>query len=173
MGVTGFLNRINDMVVRENIDVDANSLQMLQAEFPEMTADKAAKLERYSLYRNSDKGDVKGVQLNVSANLFEGFNLSANYAYTYARSKSGEDWMTLERSIRHAATIAANYHRQWGKYKMNINLNGRLQSKTYYPDYEDAHLASGCGTSIPPILLMWQDGLSLNPVSVSIISLTG
>ena len=138
VGVTGFLNRINDMVVRENIDVDANSLQMLQTEFPEMTADQAAKLERYSLYRNSDKGDVKGVQLNVSANLFEGFNLSANYAYTYARSKSGEDWMTLERSIRHAATIAANYHHQWGKYKMNINLNGRLQSKTYYPDYEDA-----------------------------------
>ena len=138
VGVTGFLNRINDMVVRENIDVDANSLQMLQTEFPEMTADQAAKLERYSLYRNSDKGDVKGVQLNVSANLFEGFNLSANYAYTYARSKSGEDWMTHERSIRHAATIAANYHRQWGKYKMNINLNGRLQSKTYYPDYEDA-----------------------------------
>ena len=138
VGVTGFLNRINDMVVRENIDVDANSLQMLQAEFPEMTADQAAKLERYSLYRNSDKGDVKGVQLNVSANLFEGFNLSANYAYTYARSKSGEDWMTLERSIRHAATIAANYHHQWGKYKMNVNLNGRLQSKTYYPGYEDA-----------------------------------
>ena len=138
VSVTGFLNRIKDMVVRQNIDVDATTLQMLQTEFPEMTTDQAQKLERYSLYRNSDKGDVKGVQVNISANLFTGFNLSANYAYTYARSKSGEEWMTLERSIRHAATIAANYHHQWGIYKMNINLNGRLQSKTYYPDYEDA-----------------------------------
>jgi outer membrane receptor for ferrienterochelin and colicins len=40
--------------------------------------------------------------------------------------------------MRHAATIAANYHHTWGKYGLNVNLNGRLQSKTYYPDYEDA-----------------------------------
>ena len=45
----------------------------------------------------------------------------------------------MERSIRHAATIAANYHHTWGKYRLNINLNGRLQSKTYYTGtYEDA-----------------------------------
>ncbi len=67
VSVTGFMNRINDMVIRENIDVDATSLAMLQAEFPEMTDDQAQKLERYSLYKNSDKGDVKGVQVNVSA----------------------------------------------------------------------------------------------------------
>jgi outer membrane receptor for ferrienterochelin and colicins len=78
------------------------------------------------------------MQVNVSANVFEGCNLSANYVYTYARTKSGEEWTVLERSIRHAATIAANYHHRWGKYALNVNVNGRLQSKTYYPDYEDA-----------------------------------
>ncbi len=138
VSVTGFMNRINDMVIRQNIDVDATALAMLQAEFPEMTADQAQKLERYSLYRNSDKGDVKGVQVNVSANLFQGFNLSANYVYTYARSYSDEKWTPLERSIRHAATVAANYYHSWGNYGLNVNVNGRLQSKTYYPDYEDA-----------------------------------
>ena len=138
VSVTGFWNRINDMVIRQNIDVDASSLAMLQNEFPEMTAEQAQKLERYSLYKNSDKGDVKGVQLNVSANLFSGFNLSANYVYTYARTKSGDDWTVLERSIRNAATIAANYYHRWGDYGLNVNVNGRLQSKTYYPDYEDA-----------------------------------
>ncbi|MBR4920685.1 MAG: TonB-dependent receptor [Prevotella sp.] len=138
VSLTGYLNRINDMVVRQNIDVDDAALQMLQKEFPEMTADQAAKLERYSLYQNSDKGDVKGLQANVSANLFQGFNLSANYAYTYARTNNGTEWSVLERSIRHAATIAANYHHSWGKYGLNVNLSGRLQSKTYYPDYEDA-----------------------------------
>ncbi len=138
VSMTGYLNRINDMVVRQNIDVNDASLKMLQQEFPEMTDGQAAKLERYSLYQNSDKGDVKGVQVNVSANIFKGFNLSANYVYTYARTKNGEAWALLERSIRHAATIAANYHHSWGKYGLNVNLNGRLQSKTYYPDYEDA-----------------------------------
>ena len=138
VSVTGFLNRINDMVVKQNVKVTDASLAMLRKEFPEMTDDEAAKLEQYALYQNSDKGDVKGVQVNVSANLFAGFNLSANYVYTYARSKSGDAWSPLERSMRHAATIAANYHHVWGKYGLNVNLNGRLQSKTYYPGYEDA-----------------------------------
>ncbi len=138
VSLTGFINRINDMVVKENIPVDDASLVMLKREFPEMTNEEATKLVSYALYQNSDKGDVKGVQLNVSANLFPGFNFSTNYAYTYARTKSGEEWTPLERSIRHTTTIAANYHHAWGKYGLDVNLNGRLQSKTYYPGYEDA-----------------------------------
>ena len=138
VSVTGYLNRINDMVVRQNIDVTPDLLAMLQGEFPEMTDDQAGKLERYSLYKNSDEGSVKGVQVNVSANLFRGFNLSANYVYTYARTRSGGDWTVMERSIRNAVTLAANYFHNWGKYGLNVNVNGRLQSKTYYPDYEDA-----------------------------------
>ena len=138
VSVTGFLNRINDMVVKENIKVDDVSLAMLRKEFPEMTDDQASRLEQYALYQNSDVGDVKGLQLNLSANLFAGFNLSANYVYTYARSKSAAEWENLERSIRHAATVAANYHHAWRRYGLNVNLNGRLQSKTYYPGYENA-----------------------------------
>jgi outer membrane receptor for ferrienterochelin and colicins len=138
VSVTGYLNRINDMVVRQNIAVDDASMQMLRQEFTEMTDAEAAKLERYSLYQNSDKGDVKGMQVNVSANVFEGCNLSANYVYTYARTKSADEWTVLERSIRHTATVAANYRYSWRRCRLNLNLNGRLQSKTYYPGYEDA-----------------------------------
>ena len=139
VSITGFLNRINDMVVKQNVDVDDATRKMLLAEFPEMTQDQADKMVSYALYQNSDKGDVKGLQVNVSANIFEGFNLSANYVYTYARTKSDDEWTVLERSIRHAATITANYHHTWGRYGLNVNLNGRLQSKTYYTgNYEDA-----------------------------------
>ena len=147
VSLTGYINRVNDMVVKQNVTVDEASLVMLKKEFPEMTQDQADKMVSYALYQNSDKGDVKGVQLNVSANIFSGFNLSANYAYTYARAKSVSDgsadspdlWLPLERSIRHAATIAANYHHAWKNYGLNVNLNGRLQSKTYYTgSYENA-----------------------------------
>ena len=139
VSITGYLNRINDMVVKQNIDVDDATRQMLMNEFPEMTQDQADKMVSYALYQNSDKGDVKGVLVNVSANVVKGLNLSANYAYTYARTCTDDAWTMLERSIRHAATIAANYHHVWGKYRLNVNLNGRLQSKTYYTgSYEDA-----------------------------------
>ena len=139
VSLTGYLNRINDMVIKENVPVGEEDLQMLRREFPEMTDDQAAKLVSYALYQNSDVGDVKGLQFNLSANLFPGFNLSANYVYTYARNKSGDEWTLMERSIRHAATFAADYHHSWGLYALNVNLNGRLQSKTYYTGaYEDA-----------------------------------
>jgi outer membrane receptor for ferrienterochelin and colicins len=139
VSVTGYINRINDMIVKENVPVDEATRQMLMKEFPEMTQDQADKMVSYALYQNSDEGDVKGMQANVSANLFRGFNLSANYAYTYARTKSDDEWSVLERSIRHAATIAANYRHTWGRYTLNANVNGRLQSKTYYTGtYEDA-----------------------------------
>jgi outer membrane receptor for ferrienterochelin and colicins len=139
VSATGYINRINDMVVKQNVEVDDDSRRMLMAEFPEMTQDQADKMVSYALYQNSDKGDVKGVQVNASANVFQGFNLSANYVYTYARTKSGEERTVLERSIRHAATIAANYHHSWGRYGLTVNVNGRLQSKTYYTgSYENA-----------------------------------
>ena len=143
VSLTGFVNRINDMVIKQNIPVDDASRQMLMNEFPEMTQDQASKLVSYARYQNSDKGDVKGMQLNLSANVLKGFNLNANYVYTYARSMETDDngqevWRPLERSIRHAATVAVNYHHAWRRYGLNVNLNGRLQSKTYYPDYEDA-----------------------------------
>ena len=139
VSVTGYLNRINEMVVKQNVDVDDASRKMLMAEFPEMTQDQADKMVSYALYQNSDKGDVKGVQINVSANVMQELNLSANYVYTYARSYSDGEWSMLERSIRHAATVAANYHHSWGRYGLTVNLNGRLQSKTYYTgNYEDA-----------------------------------
>lgn len=138
ISLTGFLNRIHDMVVKKDIPVDDKSLLMLKQEFPEMTEGQSQMLERYSLYQNSDKGDVKGVQMNLSAQVMDGLHLSANYAYTYARNKSEDAWITLERSIRHTGTLSANYHHDWGKYALNVNLNGRLQSKTYYTSYENA-----------------------------------
>ena len=137
-GVTAFYNRINDMIVRKDISVDAQSLAMLQAEFPEMTADQAAKLERYSLYQNSDRGDVKGFQINASANFLKDFEVSANYACTYARTQTDDVWSVLDRSIRNTATVALNYHHSWNRYGLNVNLNGRFQSKTHYQAYEDA-----------------------------------
>ena len=142
VSVTGYVNRINDMVVKQNIDIDDDSRRMLMAEFPEMTQEQAGKMVSYALYRNSDKGDVKGIQASLSANIFAGFNLSASYAYTYARSLAdGDDgWQPLERSVRHAATLAANWHHDFGRlYALNVNINARLQSKTYYTgSYEDA-----------------------------------
>ncbi|MGP1476300.1 MAG: TonB-dependent receptor plug domain-containing protein [Phocaeicola sp.] len=139
LSVTGFINTIDDMVVKEATSIsDDATRKSLVAEFPEMTESDAKKLTRYTSYMNSDKGLVKGLQVNFSANVFDGIYFNANYSYTNGKTKSGDSWTVLDRSIKNALTLAANYNHLWNKYTLNINLNGRFQSKTYYPLYEDA-----------------------------------
>ena len=139
VSLTGFINNVNDMVVRKDIDVDAAALSRLRTHFPEMSDDQAALLQRYSLYQNSDRGRVKGLNVALSVNVTPELNLTANYALTDAKSKADGRWTTLERSMRHAATAALNWHHAFSRlYALNVNLNSRLQSKTFYPAYEDA-----------------------------------
>lgn len=138
VSVMGYINFVKDMIVKQNIEVDDDVRTMLAGEFPEVTTEQLNAMKTYGRYINSDKGIVKGVQANASVNLFDGFSLMANYAYTYGRSKSEGVWTALERTYKHSLTAAANYNKTWGLYTLNVNLNGRFQSRTFYPDYEDA-----------------------------------
>ncbi len=138
VNVMAYANYIKDKIVKENITVDDDIREILLAEFPEMTETQAAALSTYAQYVNAEKGEVKGIQANASANICKGFNLSMNYAYTYARSKSDGVWAIVDRSIKNTFTFAANYKHDWNNYTLNVNLNGRFQSKTYYAAYENA-----------------------------------
>jgi len=138
VGVTGFMNFIDNMIVKDYVDIDDANRAMLMDEFPEMTQAQADKLTSYALYMNSDKGEVKGLQAQMAVRPFKDFSLSASYAYIYARSKSGDEWTLMDRSIKNTATVAANYSHRWGEYALNVNVNGRLQSTTYYSAYENA-----------------------------------
>ncbi len=111
---------------------------MLKREFPEVTDAHFGKMTTYGQYINADEGIVKGVQVNATVNLTRDLSLMANYAYTYGRSKTGGQWIALERTYRNSVTAAANYNHTWKMYTLNVNLNGRFQSRTFYPGYEDA-----------------------------------
>ena len=74
-----------------------------------------------------------------------GLTLAGNYTYAYGRGlNEGGEWQNIERSIRHTATITGNYTHSWSDYTLNLNLNGRLQSKVYYPGDADCN-APGYG----------------------------
>ena len=127
-------------VVRQAYDIDDAAKEMLKAEFPgEITDASFNSLFTYNRYVNSDRGLVHGVSASVSVRPVSGLALTANYAWTDAKTKSQGVWTVLERSVRNTVTVAADYtHTWWGKYTLNININGRLQGPTYYPGYERA-----------------------------------
>ena len=137
--VMGYLNFIKDMIIKENLSIDDAAKEMLKKEFPDDITDATfKKLTYYGQYVNSDKGIVKGLNINVSYLITNDLNVTANYAYTYARTKTGGVWKVLDRSVRNSATAAINYGHSWGVYTLNANLNARFQSCTYFNDYEDA-----------------------------------
>ena len=49
------MNFINDMIVKDNIQLDDESRKMLMAEFPEMTDAQAQSMSTYANYVHSDK----------------------------------------------------------------------------------------------------------------------
>ena len=127
------------MIIKENLSIDDAAKEMLKKEFPDDITDATfKKLTYYGQYVNSDKGIVKGLNINVSYLITNDLNVTANYAYTYARTKTGGVWKVLDRSVRNSATAAINYGHSWGVYTLNANLNARFQSCTYFNDYEDA-----------------------------------
>lgn len=138
VGVTGYLNFINNMIEKVSVEVDDATRQMLQEEFPDMTDAQAEALTQYSLYQNADKGEVKGLQAYVSVKPFSDLTLRVNYAYTYARSRSEGVWTLCDRSIKNTVTLSADYQHQWRGYRLGVNISGRLQGKTYYSSYENA-----------------------------------
>ena len=146
--VTGYLNYVKHMVTSTSEKFDNLSQaeqDALRQEFPEVADLSSTGNLTVKNYYNFEQARVRGVQVNLAAQPVEGLTLSGNYTYAYARGQNADGtWQNIERSIRHTATLAANYVRRWGWYTMNLNLNGRVQSKVYYPG-DEAGDAPGYG----------------------------
>ena len=138
VSVSGYFNFLGDMIIKKNIPVDDAKRTELKLLFPQMTDEQAAKLEKYALYTNSDKGRVRGVNVSASAFITTHIDIGANYAYCQSKTKSEDVWTPVERSVKHTVTLSSSYHNTWGLYSLNVTLSSRIQSKTLYLGYENA-----------------------------------
>ena len=140
VSLTGYMNFVKNMVTSSSTKFSALSeaeQNALIAEFPEINDIKTSTLTIKEYY-NFAKATVKGIEANVSVNPLTGLTLSANYSYAYGRGLNDDgSWQRLNRSVMHTGTLTANYSHDWSFYRLNVNLNGRMQSKTYYPGDAD------------------------------------
>ena len=132
VGVTGYINELRDMIVARTVKLSEFS-EAEQAAFQEIANELYggnAKLGNIQNYVNNDKALIKGFEVNLNANLGYGFSLGGNYTFADARTKDSETgWHKIERSVRHSGNVNANYAHAWKSYRLNVNLNGRVQSK--------------------------------------------
>ncbi len=140
VSVTPYMNFVKNMVTSSSTkytDLSTEAQDELKAEFPEINDIKTSTLT-IKQYYNFAKATVKGVEANVSYNPTGGLTLAANYSYAYGSGLNDDgSWQRLNRSVMHTATFTANYTHSWDWYRLNVNLNGRVQSKTYYPGDAD------------------------------------
>lgn len=145
--VTAYINQVRNMITSSSTKFTALSEEeqnALREEFPEIADVKLSTLS-VKQYYNYSRAKVKGFEINIMAMPLNGLTLSANYTFAYGRGLEADgSWSRLNRSVVHTATLTANYTRQWNWYRININLNGRVQSKTYYPGDADGN-APGYG----------------------------
>lgn len=134
---TGYLNYITDMITKVNVNIadldDPEGFRKWAMTNFGIDQTTANKLVNYGQYINFDKAMVKGFEVNMAANPLSGFTLSGNYNFAYARGRNSGVWQNIERSVRHTATFVGNYAHSWKDYTLNVNLNGRIQSKRFYP----------------------------------------
>lgn len=116
--VTGYINNIKDIIDRQ-----------LQPLTPE---DEAGGIKTRYMYNNVSKARTQGVDVAINTFLGVGFSIGANYSYLDARNRV--DNKPLFGSSRHTGILNANWMREWKNYRLNVNLNSRLQSETYYTD---------------------------------------
>lgn len=145
LSATGYINQISHMISSYMVPFTQLSDQEVadiraKAKQAGISESEIAVLDQLKSYTNADKGIIKGYEVNALAKLGHGFSLTGNYAYAYARNKIEGVWGNVPRSIRHTGTVAGNYTHSWKDYQLNINLNGRFQSKRFHPghSYGDA-----------------------------------
>lgn len=140
VSATGYINHVRNMVTSSSTKLTAMTeaeRDEIYREFPEASGVKQS-LISVKRYYNFSRAQVRGIEANIAYCPLRDLWLNANYSFAYGRGLNDDgSWQPLNRSVRHTATLTANFTRTWGWYSMNLNLNGRVQSKTYYPGDAD------------------------------------
>lgn len=118
--VTGYTNRLKDIIVARNINETIT---------PE---EEAEGIKKKTIYSNSSKARVNGIEFSVNTYLGAGFSIGGGYSYV--DSKDYDTGKQLQKVSRHTGNVNANWSKKWWVFNSNFNLTGRIQSQRYYED---------------------------------------
>ena len=136
---TGFYNRLTDKVEVETFEVSDEELRHYQSIYGDGITQHLVKKRS-----NIDKARIAGLTLSAKAYVGAGFTLRAAYNFIDGVNLSAPEGEEdrLDKSIRHAGNVSADWEHAWNKYTLHIELNGRISgdrfSSTYSPRIGDA-----------------------------------
>ena len=139
VSASAFINKIRNMI---------NYRTITQAEIDSDSHLTSLYNEGWTTIRqrdNIDKASIKGINTNVKLILPCGFTIGGGYTYTDSKAmtqaldKKTQEYMFTEtpvdKSVKHVANVNATWDYTWGKYHLNVNVNGHIQGKRYSSTY--------------------------------------
>ena len=115
LSVNGYINNVKDII---------NSVSV------EMTPEEEELYTAKNQYVNIAKARLQGVDVNLNSYLGAGFSVGGGYSYLDAKDRTTHT--RLKGSVRHTGTVRAGWMHDWDFYRLNVNLNGRVQGKKYF-----------------------------------------
>ncbi|WP_283687258.1 TonB-dependent receptor [Dysgonomonas sp. Marseille-Q5470] len=122
LAVTGYINNLKNKIDTYEIELTPEEI--------------AEGYNKKSSYHNIGRSRIQGVDFTFNSYL--GYNLTLGGGYSYVNAKDLDTGKRLQRISRHTGNVNLNWFKDFGLFKSNFNLNGRLQSRRYYDDGDDA-----------------------------------
>jgi outer membrane receptor for ferrienterochelin and colicins len=120
ISATAFLNNVTNMINYRTL--------------PDEEAAKFGDYDEVQQRDNLDKVRVKGLNVNTSAYLGLGFNLGVGYTLLNAKNLQTDN--PIDKSVKYAGNVNAQWTKNWGLYGLSINLIGNGQGKRYSETYD-------------------------------------
>lgn len=120
LSVNAFYNAIRDMI-------DYNTIAK---------GDEA--MEQYGhkeVRRRDNVAQARIYGINVAANAYLGAGFNLNAGYTHLNTKDEHLQQPIDKSIKNAYNINAQWSHSWSLYRLHINMNGRINSKRFSKSY--------------------------------------
>lgn len=130
--LTGFYNRLIDKVEVESFEVSDEELRHYRSIYGDGVTQSVVKKRS-----NIDKARIAGVTIAAQAYLGAGFSVRGAYNFIDGVNLTAPDGADdrLDKSIRHAGNVSADWEHAWNKYTLHVELNGRMSGKRYSSTY--------------------------------------
>ncbi|MBO7069195.1 MAG: TonB-dependent receptor [Bacteroidaceae bacterium] len=135
--VGAFINDVRDMISYRVLTDEEVVKSGLDTKYPTAT--------KYQQRDNIDKAKVKGLHLTATFYLPQNIRLGGAYTFTDTKAETlqlnakTQQYEVVseptDRSMRHTGRVFVGWGRTWGNYRLNIDLNGHLQSRRWSTSY--------------------------------------
>lgn len=139
ISVSGFMNKIRNMINYRTMSEDEIAAS------PALTALREEGWKTIRQRDNIDKATLRGISTSVKFLIPGGVTIGGGYTFTDSKAETKTlnaetqqyevTESPVDKSVKHVGNVMAAWDHTWGKYHLNITVNGHIQGERYSSTY--------------------------------------